>query len=361
MGRKKEEANPNDPFKTNVRPKVATQFGTMTKSQQQTVPVHSFGTGTRDTIDKVHITEEHARYNKYCKASPGPVYYPKNQFERLDDAAKKKFAVEEKSNEARVKSGKEKLHPLAGNKGSTYIHGHQSRHPHYELGEKKKTMNTDQTVNGKFSTPGPGRYNHQSSMMDQVDSRKPTNTRAHFMRMKLENQSKMFLSSEHAKADFPRISPGPGAHDHKNMASLKNQVDSRKETLPAWGTTSEKRFVYDYEDRSHKFPGAGSYETQEEGAMFKQHISYKTTRPKYSFGTCERSGRDTMYFSPDHSKEKIGKNSPGPATVGRFDSMKKQVDSRKPTSSAWGFGTAPRFRYSDWQATVPGPGNYNYQ
>jgi len=356
--------DPKDPHRTNVRPKIATQFGTMTKSHQETVPVHSFGNGTRETSERVHITQEHAQFNKYCKASPGPVYYPKNQFERNKDAAEKKFAVEAKTNEARKKIGKDTIHGkddrgVANKLGSTYIHGHQSRHPHYEPTDKKKALLTDQTVNGKFSTPGPGRYQEPSSMMTQADSRRPTNPRSHFMRMKLENQSKMFLSAEHAKSDFPRISPGPGAHNHQS--ALKTQVDSRKDTLPAWGTQTEKRFVYDYEGRSAKFPGAGTYETQEEGAMFKQHLSNKRTKPKYGFGTCERSGRDTMYYSPEHAKEKIGHNSPGPATVGRFTSMAKQPDSRKPTSSSWGFGTSKRFTYSDWQAPYPGPGQYNYQ
>jgi len=43
-----------------------------------------------------------------------------------------------------------------------------------------------------------------------------------------------------------------------------------------------------------------------EGGFQKQVVSVRKSAAQFGFGTCERSGRDKMFLSVGHSKEKYG-------------------------------------------------------
>jgi len=303
-------------------------FGTMHVSHRRTAPSQGFGSSDRGTRSKVHITEEHAKYANHGFHSPGPVY-----------PAKSSLAKQEVSNK-----------PSAPG----YSFSGDTRFPSYEA---DKTTIANPTNNGKFLVPGSGTYEPALALGKQADSNKPTLPDFSFGTASRDAESRKFISQEHAKTDYARVSPGPTVCNMKS--SMGVQTASTKESAPQWVMGSDQRFRYDYVERGAKCPGAGQYEAKP--ALGNQVLSKKKTGPSYSFGSCERDQQKKVYISRDHQKDSHGQMSPGPATVGLPGSCGRQPSSKKPTSSSWGFGTAKRFVYNTHTKAHPGPGSYEYQ
>ena len=254
-------------------------------------------------------------------------------------------------------------------KKPVYIQGQLNRFPHYEDDKTQEEMRHRRRVTGRLDgTPGPGVYEEGSSLFEQASSRKPTFPRVNFSRAERAESAKVFISHEHSAVDPVPLVKAPGPGEYKQRSSMFGQVDSRKDSMPNVVLPRAKRFAYQRSEvQTRKVPppvtpGPGAF-GDGEGGFTKQRLSYKKSNPQYGFGSCERSGRDKMYFSPAHVKEHYGKHSPGPASTGkRTDALGKQVDSRKKSQGSVKFGSAPRFTYHTFGRTgQPGPGAYNFQ
>mmetsp|Transcript_14076 Transcript_14076/g.34091 ORF Transcript_14076/g.34091 Transcript_14076/m.34091 type:complete len:360 (-) Transcript_14076:90-1169(-) len=335
-------------FSTNVRPRYATQFGTMVSSTKRSAPSAGMGSSERTHAAKIHLSEAHALNSMRGVGSPGPIYKPRTRTDEILDASLRKQTRE-----------------TAKRTKPVYIHGQLCRFPQYETDAEQAKMRHWMRITGRLDgTPGPGMYEERSSLSEQSSSRKPTLPRVNFSRQTRENQSRIFISAQHSASDpSPMQNPGPGQYEEKS--SLFTQVDSRKDSMPNVVMSRAKRFAHEHREGSRvepeMRPGPGAHGAGE-GGFEKQKLSYKKSMPQYGFGTCERSGRDKMYISHDHVKEHYGMHSPGPAITARTDSCGKQADSRKRSNGSVKFSLAarfPQFPHSMSRSAPPGPGQYD--
>ena len=173
-----------------------------------------------------------------------------------------------------------------------------------------------------------------------------------------ENQEKVFVSQEHARAAAQPFSPGPATYNL--LSAVGPQVDGSKPSSPRYGFGTQDRFTGF--NRKEVRPGPGTYELA--AAVGPQLSSRSPTSPRYGFGSSTRAGVAKVFISQDHNKDLFGINSPGPQTnISLTAAVGPQVLSRTVGQPAWVMGKAERFSYDHVKraANSPGPGTYALQ
>lgn len=92
---------------------------------------------------------------------------------------------------------------------------------------------------------------------DQFESTKSSTPKPRFGTSNREAGEKQYISAEHEKSGFGRMSPGPSAYNLSG--GLGKQTRSDRTSLPSWRLGTEKRFS-DYAAReSANAPGPGKH------------------------------------------------------------------------------------------------------
>ena len=137
----------------------------------------------------------------------------------------------------------------------------------------------------------------------------------------------------------------PGDYDAPGVGS--DMQDSRRATSASFGFSRSRRF---YDHRGTCAPGPGTYSKMPR-AHGEQPTSDKPTRPMSSFSRASREHGAAVAIAR--------KNAPGPGahTPRKVAAMGEQINSRRRSSSGFGFGTGDRFPRPSL-ADGPGPGQY---
>ena len=194
----------------------------------------------------------------------------------------------------------------------------------------------------------------------QVSSKKRSPPAYGFGTSNRDQAAKVYISKDHEASTGGRASPGPAVYDYR--ASVGPQVIGTKESSPLWTFGTEGRFAaQDRESGMSKYavavPGAGTYDAGV-GVGQPQLESKKETVPAYGFGTSTRAHMDKVFSTPEAALTKLyGRASPGPATFMLNPAVGKQVLSVKEAQPSWVQGTEKRFAKAatSW---VPAPGHY---
>ncbi|KAK9840151.1 hypothetical protein WJX74_004174 [Apatococcus lobatus] len=288
-------------------------FGKQCTSSIESAPACGFGSAVRDASRKQYVSGDVDRAN--CKASggnnsQGAIYKTSGSF------------------------GKQALSTM----GSAPLPGFGSA--------KRPSM----AVRSVF--PGPGAYRTKSSVGDQFESTKSSTPKPRFGTSNREAGEKQYISAEHEKSGFGRMSPGPSAYNLSG--GLGKQTRSDRTSLPSWRLGTEKRFS-DYAAReSANAPGPGQY--RQGSAVGQQPMSTKKNLPSIAFGASTRDSSKKMFISVDHEKSNYGECSPGPGTANQGQAIGHQSLSTKESPPTWGFGSSQRSPLG--RSETPGPGEY---
>ena len=138
----------------------------------------------------------------------------------------------------------------------------------------------------------------------------------------------------------------PGDYDAPGVGCVVE--DSRRATSASFGFSKSQRF---YDHRGTCAPGPGENIRYLPRAHGEQPTSDKPTRPSTSFPRASREHGSAV--APTRQ------NAPGPGThtPRKNAAMGEQINSRRRSSSGFGFGTSDRFPRPT-AADVPGPGKY---
>merc|ERR1712087_162649 len=289
-------------------------FGNQVASKRQSAPAYGFGSSTRQHVNKVYLSAEHAKLASNT-SSPGPSAYSLRGAVGAQPDCRKVTAP-------------------------TWAFGTAERFTY----EKKSASN-----------PGPGAYNSHSAFGGQVNSSRQSQPIYGFGSSERHHVEGCFMSEEHNKARHGKDSPGPMVY--KLKGAFNKQDVSKQRTAPAWVFGSTNRFKYDHVKRAATSPGPGAYTLSQ--SVGQQISSTKTTAAMFGFGTSDREHQTKIYLSPDHEKMNAGLHSPGPVSYTLQESTGKQNLSKNTSMPAWGFGSANRWTSEKQQRMhTPGPGAY---
>lgn len=309
-----------------------TTLGPQVSSKKTSAPCYGFGSGTRETQERVFVSKEHAALASGASRSPGPAVY-----DHL---------------------------PAVG----PQVNGAMESAPRWAFGTDQRFERANRST---FDNPAPGKYDVQPGVGIQASSTKQSMPHYGFGSSTRANQAKVYVTEEHNKtSDYGKNSPGPCAPYTHNPA-VGNQVlsygpniygsgpsgSTRNGSQPSWVMGKAQRF--DKMSSTDWVPAPGTYSiTASVGA---QVSSSKPSRPRIGFGTSNREHAAKVYISAEHEKVSGGsKDAPGPGAYPVPSLTGKPVVSGKQVSgSAWGFGTSKRFTDPfKHQAGNPGPGQY---
>jgi hypothetical protein len=314
-----------------------TTLGPQVSSKRASAPNYGFGTCTRETQDKVFISQEHAALvGDSC--SPGPVYDQR---------------------------------PAIG----PQVNGAMTSAPLFGFG--KSTRDTAQKVfiskehADKVAAPySPGPiYLLDASIGPQANGAIASAPLYGFGTSTRDHQQKVFVSAEHNTInDYGKASPGPAA-PYKLKSGMGAQVQTfgpspyaaggsrgvRNSTQPAWVMGKAERFA---KDRSAWVPGAGEYKLTP--AVGPQVNGRLKSSPLYGFGSSNRDHMAKVYISSEHEKYSGGRDAPGPGQYAiKSLTGNPVVSGHQVSGSRWGFGTGKRFTDEfKHQKGNPGPGHY---
>ena len=315
-----------------------TTLGPQVLSERASAPNYGFGTSTRDQMEKVFVSQEHAALVA-SSCSPGPVYDdipaigPQSNG-RLISAPRFGFGTSNRDHMAKV-----------------YI---SSDHDKYSGGR---------------DAPGPGNY-PVASLVGKVNSTKSTEPRYGMGSSTREHMSKVFISNEHNTTnDYGKEGPGPIYNPTLNQRSygVGNQVLSsgpspysaggidgvRNGSQPSWVLGKAERFE---KDGAAWVPGPGTYPIRP--AVGPQSNGRLASAPLYSFGASSREVANKVFISHEHGKVTGGRDAPGPGNYAVPSLTGKPVVAGLQRSGAkWGFGTSQRFS-DTFKERAPGPGHY---
>ena len=313
-----------------------TMLGPQVNSRRTSAPNYGFGTCTRETQDKVFVSQEHAALAASSSCSPGPVYDQRPAIGpqvngAMTSAPRYGFGTSDREDAAKV----------------------------YISAEHEK-------FSGGGTAPGPGTYPVKSlTGVLSMDSAKTNLPRYGFGSSTRDHQAKVFVSAESSKtADYGKASPGPYLNPGvgtKVLSSGPSPYASggsdrlRNASQPSWILGKAERFE---KDGSAWVPGPGAYAiTPSVGA---QVSSKKPSLPRFGFGTSNRDDAAKVYISAEHDALSGGRDAPGPGTYPiRSLTGKPIVAGKQVSGSSWGFGKSKRFVDEfKHQLGNPGPGQY---
>ena len=311
-------------------------LGPQVQSRRASAPNYGFGTCTRETQDKVFISQEHAALvGDSC--SPGPVY---------------------------------EVVPAIG----PQVNGSIPSAPLYGFGKSTREVAQKVFISQEHAdkvaapySPGPI-YLQKASIGPQVNGAIESAPKYGFGTSNRDHRAKVFISTEHnSTADYGRGSPGPAA-PYQLGSSMGPQVQTfgpspyasgagegvRNGAQPSWVIGTAKRFAKDF---SADVPGA-IYDIRP--AVGPQVDGKLKSSPLYGFGSSTREVANKVFISHEHGKVTGGRDAPGPGQYAvKSLTGKPVVAGRQRSGPKWGMGTGKRFTDEfKHQAGNPGPGAY---
>ena len=198
-------------------------FGTQVSSAIQSAPTFGFGSAERRHVEKVYLSEEHQK-SLHGIDSPGPL-----------------AAYRMSASVGRQESSQKANHP-------TYTFGGGGRFKN----ESEKRASTQ---------PGPGAYELLQSIGPQVASNRAAAPMPGFGASTRQTQDKLYISPEHEKMHFGKLSPGPQSGTYTLPPTVGKQYLSRNKSMPSWGFSQASRFSDNKKPglRGSDTPGPGSY------------------------------------------------------------------------------------------------------
>mmetsp|Transcript_24718 Transcript_24718/g.67245 ORF Transcript_24718/g.67245 Transcript_24718/m.67245 type:complete len:308 (-) Transcript_24718:103-1026(-) len=275
-------------------------------------PSFGFGTGSRDTREKVFISMAHVK-GIFGRHSPGPAMYG------LPSA-----------------SGPQLLSNIPSQ-------------PRWAFGQAKRFP-----VSKLEQSPGPGAYTIGSAMGRQITSRYKTQPIHGFGSAEQRANWKIFISQEHNLAFYGREGPGPLAYPPRSTMGKQELSTLRSSPSISFGTADRSGLANNLK-RAAASPGPASYTL--DAAIGKQVLSTIKSVPAPTFGKGSQMHNHKIYINEEINKSFYGRDGPGPTTSTQMPGFYRQPLSRNRTAPQWGFGSAPRFRENKLEVR-PGPGHY---
>ena len=197
-------------------------FGTQVSSAIQSAPTFGFGSAERRHVEKVYLSEEHQK-SLHGIDSPGPL-----------------AAYRMSASVGRQESSQ------------------KANHPTYTFGGGGRFKNESETRASK--QPGPGAYELLQSIGPQVASNRAAAPMPGFGASTRQTQDKLYISPEHEKMHFGKLSPGPQSGTYTLPPTVGKQYLSRNKSMPSWGFSQASRFSSGKNGlRGSDTPGPGSY------------------------------------------------------------------------------------------------------
>lgn len=194
--------------------------GLQVSSSKQTQPMFGFGSAGRDHVAKVFVSEEHNK-SLHGIDSPGPQVY------KLLGAV-----------------GKQELSQTMNQPAWVFASSDRFKYEH---------------VKRAATSPGPGAYTLSQSVGSQVVSTKASSPMPGFGTSNREQMNKLYISTEHEKAQSGNNSPGPC--NYTVPESTGRQPLSKYSSMPSWGFGTSSRFLGNAQRPGGNMntPGPGSY------------------------------------------------------------------------------------------------------
>ena len=193
--------------------------GLQVSSSKQTQPMYGFGSAGREHVSKVFLSEEHNK-SLHGIDSPGPQVYT------LQGSV-----------------GKQELSRKGNQPAWVFASSNRFRYDH---------------VKRAATSPGPGAYTLGQSVGSQVVSTKTSSPMPGFGTSNRDQMNKLYISSEHEKAQNGNNSPGPC--NYALPESTGRQPLSKYSSMPSWGFgTSARWTANDQATGRSTTPGPGSY------------------------------------------------------------------------------------------------------
>ena len=297
---------------------------------KKSAPAYGFGSGSRDQVNKLFISQEHTLSIQYGKESPGPAQYllPPSVGGKQPDGRKKDPPI------------------WSMGVADRFLYGYVSK------AERQRNS----------VAPGPVTYNLPPTIGGkQPDTRLGSDPPVWgFGSGTREKARKLFVSNDHQKTDFYGVeSPGPAGYTLPPSVGGK-QPDGRKNDPPNWTFSKSPRVTMDDQEVTKRSPGM-VYNIPP--AIGPQPDGRIPNAPRYGMGASTREVRSKVFMTKE-LMEGGPPNVPTPGPAGPYHltpAIGKQVDGKKATSPRCMFSKTSRWAAHEREIarnTVPGPGHY---
>ena len=176
----------------------------------------------------------------------------------------------------------------------------------------------------------------------QIEARKKTEPKFGFGSADRNAVAKVYVSKEHSKTDFGKITPG-AIYETKSTFGKQDLSKNRSSSSCSFGSAS--RFLKPSGERAKRnpqVPGPGSYPAQT--SIGKMVSSERQTGEAFSFGGATRDAAQKVFLSKAAAKVTANSDGPGPTAYEPQQSMGPQRSSRNVTEPTVSFPTAGRGR-----------------
>ena len=177
-------------------------FGDQSSSRRRSAPSFGFGSGTRETQEKVFVSQEHAALSTGNVRSPGP-------------------------------AAGYSVRPSVGGQVSSSARSA----PQWAFGTSQRWMSNAKSAG---SVPGPGTYELHPAVGTQVSSKQGSAPLYGFGSSTRDHMEKVFIAEEHNKSLYGQGSPGP-ASGYNLPASVGKQVSAPRPSAHACNQASDGR------------------------------------------------------------------------------------------------------------------------
>ncbi len=193
----------------------------------------------------------------------------------------------------------------------------------------------------------------------QIEARKKTEPKFGFGSADRNAVAKVYVSKEHSKTDFGKITPG-AIYETKSTFGKQDLSKNRSSSSCSFGSAS--RFLKPSGERAKRnpqVPGPGSYPAQT--SIGKMVSSERQTGEAFSFGGATRDAAQKVFLSKAAAKVTANSDGPGPTAYEPQQSMGPQRSSSNVTEPTVSFPTAGRGRDPDLERAKKQPGAGQYR
>ena len=210
----------------------------------------------------------------------------------------------------------------------------------------------------RFRAPGPGNYDHDSSVDKQAESRRATAERTRFAKADRSAGQKVYMPGS-KQLGSALHNPSPNAYEvsgGQDMISRGKKKNRAPATSFGGNLGKMKRPSMSLRTGAPPQCGPGTY-TAKQAGIGTQVSSSKRTAPRAKFGTQDRV-KGQMALAPGYKAPSTsGALNPGPGAYAHRSAVGVQSDAKKPSVARYSFGKEPRG--VSRAGKVPGPGAYN--
>ena len=210
-----------------IRPSIGPQVDGAIAS----APLYGFGSSTRDHQQKVFVSANHNKIADYGRGSPGPA--APYQLKSAMGSQMQTFGPS----------------PYGTGGGQGVRNGSQPSWAFSTANRFKKDSSA--------WVPGAGEYKTVPAIGPQVSGALASAPRYGFGSSNRDDMAKVYISSEHEKVSGGRDAPGPGAYKVKSLTG-NPVVAGHQRTGSRWGFGTGKRFTNEFKHQEGN-PGPGQY------------------------------------------------------------------------------------------------------